>query len=146
MTVPFLAAAVTAGGAWPCNDGKAELGDAIILSAEDDAADTIVPRLLAAGADTNRVHIVSAVRGDDGKGHRLFNLQADLGLLEETVRKVGTVRLVVIDPISSYLGRGIESHNNTDVRGVLEPVSEIASRLRVAVVAVSHFNKNSSAT
>ena len=56
-----IIAAVTTGGDWPCGEGRAKLGSVIILSAEDGAADTIVPRLMAAGADLMRVHIVSSV-------------------------------------------------------------------------------------
>jgi hypothetical protein len=136
----FMAAAVTTAGQWPCNEGQAPLGSVIILSAEDDAADTIRPRLDAAGADPTRILIVSAVRSDDGTGRRTFNLQADLDLLEEEITKARDVRLVIIDPISSYLGKA-DSHKNSDVRGVLEPVGEMAARLRVAVVSVTHRSK-----
>jgi RecA-family ATPase len=48
--------------------------------------------------------------------------------------------LVIIDPVSSYLGK-VDSHKNAEVRTVLEPIVEMASRLRVAVVAVTHFSK-----
>jgi hypothetical protein len=65
-----MAAAVTTGGPWPCNEGHAPHGNVIILSAEDDPADTIVPRLLAAGADPQRVQIITAVRSEDGSGQR----------------------------------------------------------------------------
>jgi hypothetical protein len=140
----FMAAAITTGGQWPCNEGQAPLGSVIILSAEDDAADTIRPRLDAAGADTTRVLIVSAVRSNDGKGRRTFNLQADLDLLEQEITKTRDVRLVIIDPISSYMGK-TDSHKNSDVRGVLEPVGEMAARLRVAVVSVTHKGKGNSA-
>jgi RecA-family ATPase len=136
----FLAAIVTTHGHWPNGEGRAELGSVIVLSAEDDAADTIVPRLSAAGAELSRVHIVSAVTTDDHNGRRLFNLQSDLSALEETIAHVGDVRLVIIDPVSSYLGK-IDSHKNAEVRTVLEPIGEMASRLRVAVVAVTHFSK-----
>jgi hypothetical protein len=136
----FMVAATTTGGQWPCNEGQAPLGSVIILSAEDDAADTIRPRLDAAGADATRVLIVSAVRSDDGKGRRTFSLQADLDLLEREITKARDVRLVIIDPISSYLGK-TDSHKNFDVRGVLEPVGEMAARLRVAVVSVTHKSK-----
>jgi putative DNA primase/helicase len=107
----FMAAAITTGGQWPCNEGQAPLGSVIILSAEDDAADTIRPRLDAAGADPTRVLIVSAVRSDDGKGRRTFNLQADLDLLEQEIAKAGDMRLVIIDPISSYMGK-TDSHRS----------------------------------
>jgi hypothetical protein len=133
-----IAAVVTTGGCWPCNEGKTPLGSVLILCAEDDAKDTIVPRLMATGADLAKVFIVTAVWSDDGKGRRAFNLQSDLQVLEAKIKEIGDVRLVIIDPISSYLGPKVDSHVNAAVRGVLEPVSEMASRLRVAVVSVTH--------
>src|SRR4029077_3424108 len=60
-----LVATVTTGGPWPHEEGRAPLGNAIILSAEDGIADTIVPRLHAAGANCERAFIVSAVRNND---------------------------------------------------------------------------------
>jgi putative DNA primase/helicase len=133
-----LVAAVTTGGPWPHEEGKAPLGNAVILSAEDGLADTIVPRLHAAGASCEHAYIVSAVRSQDKL--RTFNLQADLALLEKTIDAIGDVRLIVIDPISSYMG-AIDSHKNTDVRGVLEAVGEMAERRHVAIVGITHFSK-----
>jgi AAA domain len=138
-----LAATVTTGGQWPCATDRAPLGSVVILSAEDDASDTIAPRLKAAGADLNRVQVVSAVNASDGKttSRRSFNLQTDLDLLERAMRQVGDVRLVVIDPITSYLGKGVDSHKNAEVRSVLEPVAEMAARWQAAVIGVTHFSK-----
>jgi putative DNA primase/helicase len=139
-----LAAAVTTGGDWPCGEGQAPQGSVVVFSAEDDAADTIVPRLLAAGADLDRVRIVEAVTTDDGKGNksrRMFHLQADLARLETTLSEIGDVRLVIIDPITAYLG-GVDTHRNSDVRGVLGLVAEMAARHHVAVVVISHWNKS----
>src|SRR5262249_35070709 len=133
-----MASTVTTGGAWPCGEGRAPLGDVIFLCAEDGTADTIVPRLMAAGADLNRMHIVSAVGTEDGKSRRTFNLQSDLELLEREIKRMDDVRLVVIDPISSYLGPNIDSHVNAAVRGVLEPIGETADRLRVAFLSITH--------
>jgi putative DNA primase/helicase len=73
-----MAAAVTTGGPWPCNEGHAPLGNVIILSAEDDPADTIVPRLLAAGADRQRVQIITAVRSEDGSDRRALTCKSTL--------------------------------------------------------------------
>jgi putative DNA primase/helicase len=134
-----VVAAVTTGGEWPCGEGRAPLGNAIILSAEDGAADTIIPRLLAAGADLSRVHVVSGVRNPDGS-RRALDLQHDLELLEKKVAEIGSVVLVVVDPVSSYLGK-TDSHKNSEVRGVLEPLSEMAERTRIAILSVTHFSK-----
>jgi RecA-family ATPase len=51
------------------------------------------------------------------------------------------VGLVIIDPISAYLG-DTDSHNNTDVRARLSPLAELAERYRVAIVCISHTNKS----
>jgi hypothetical protein len=48
----FLAATVSTNSRRPNGEGRAELGSVIVLSAEDDAADTIIPRLTAHGART----------------------------------------------------------------------------------------------
>ena len=137
----WIAAAVTTGGPWPNQEGYAPQGSVIILSAEDDAADTIRPRLDAADADVTKVHIVSSVRIDAGKGRRGFNLQADLVLLEKEIDRIGDVRLVIIDPISSYLGQ-VDSHKNAELRAVLEPIGEMAARLGVSALAVTHLSKS----
>jgi putative DNA primase/helicase len=140
-----MAAAVTTGGEWPCCEGRAPLGSVVILSAEDGAADTVIPRLIAAGADCKRVHIVSAVRDD--AGHRSFGLSAaDLALLEQLFSEIGDVKLIIIDPISSYLGPRVDSHVNAAVRGVLEPVSEMAARLGIAILAITHPPKGTGTT
>ena len=73
----------------------------IILSAEDDVAHTIVPRLIAAGANRDRVHAVKAVKEDDGV-ERAFNLALDLDRLDKD-NDMGKVKLLVIDPVSAYL-------------------------------------------
>jgi hypothetical protein len=141
-----IAGAVTTGGPWPCGEGRAPLGHVIFLCAEDSAADTIVPRVMATGANLSRVHIVSAVRVESGKGRRAFNLQSDLDLLEHEIRRIDAIRLVVIDPISSYLGPNIDSHVNAAVRGVLEPICEMADRLRVAILSITHPPKGTGIT
>ncbi len=135
----FIAAQISTGGEWPCGEGRAPQGSVLILSAEDGAGDTIVPRLHAAKADCDRVHLISAVRTDYRK-FRGFDLQADIALLEDKLIEIGDVAAVIVDPISSYLGR-TDSHKNAEVRAVLEPLSAMAERTRVAVVSITHFGK-----
>jgi hypothetical protein len=99
-----MAARVTRGDEWPCSEGRAPQGNVILLSAEDDASDTVVPRLVAAGADLDRVEIVNMVR--DISKRRMFSLVTDLPLLREKIAAVRNVKLVIIVPISAYLGVG----------------------------------------
>jgi len=133
-----LAACVTTGGDWPEGEGKAPLGSVLIVSSEDDPEDTIAPRLIAAGADMAKVHELQGIQRQGV--HRTFNLAEDLAPLEDTIAALGDVRLVVIDPISAYLG-GTDSHKNADVRALLDPLRELAQRRAVAIMGITHLNK-----
>lgn len=139
-----LAAIVTTGGQWPVDRHRAERGAVVILSAEDDAADTILPRMLAAGADTRRIHVLDAVRGIAANGEtceRTFDLTRDIGALAALLDSIEGAALVVIDPVTAYMG-GVDSHRNAEVRGMLAPLSDMAARYGVAVLGVSHLNKS----
>jgi len=61
MVLSWIAATVSRGGEWPCQEGQPPCGSIIILSAEDDAADTIVPRLMAADATTGSIAVNNRV-------------------------------------------------------------------------------------
>jgi len=140
-----IAARVSTGAPFP--DGSpCKQGSVIFLSAEDDPADTIRPRLDAAGADVSRIHLLDAVRNftADGKSTESgFNLERDIGALDDALNQT-TARAVIIDPISAYLG-GTDSHSNADVRGLLSPLASLATKHKVAVVAVTHLRKSSGA-
>jgi hypothetical protein len=136
----FIAAAVTAGVALPCDEGNAPQGNVIWLNAEDDPRDTVKPRLVAAGADPARIHFVESVR--TGGKDRTFSLVSDLPLLREEIGRIGNVVLVIIDPMSAYLGIGkVDGRSATDVRGVLTPLKNMAEELHVAIIGIAHFNK-----
>ena len=135
----WTAARISTGGAWPCGEGTAPKGSVVLLSSEDGVEDTILPRFKAAGGDPEKLHIITAVKDD--KGIRTFNLQADLAQLEAKIQEIGDVALAIIDPISSYMGKGADSHKNTETRGVIEPLSEMGARMRVAILSNTHFSK-----
>ena len=112
----------------------------IWLNAEDSTRDTVLPRLVAAGADPKRIHFVNSARvgGED----RNFSLVTDLRLLHKAIKRIGNVVLVIIDPVSAYLGVGkVDGRSATDVRGVLTPLKDMAEELHIAVIGISHFNK-----
>lgn len=133
-------ATVTTGRRWP-DATPCQQGSVILICGEDDAADTIKPRLEAAGADTTKVHIIDAVPDAEGRP-RTWGLEEDVPALERLVSEIGDVRLIVIDPITAYIGRK-DGHSTSDVRGLLAPLMELTSRHRVAILAVSHLNKAS---
>lgn len=144
MLTANLAAHCSRGKLFP-DGGACPLGDTLFASAEDDAADTIRPRLDAAGADVARVHIVQGIESFDMRGHqerRLLSLRHDVEAIGEAARALPRCRLIVIDPVSAYLG-GLDGHNNAEVRALLAPLSELASDVGAAIVAVTHLNKGS---
>lgn len=140
-----LASAVSTGARWPVGGGNAPLGSVLMLSDEDSKADTIRPRLDAAGADCTKVHgmqMIQEITEDGETLNRGFSLSTDIDRLATRVDEIGDVVLIEIDPISAYLG-GIDSHKNADVRALLSPLSELAERFNVAVVVITHLNKGS---
>jgi hypothetical protein len=139
-----IAAVVSNGGRWPVDRDRCVPGGVIFLNAEDDPADTLRPRLEAAGADLARVRIVDGVivgyAGDGSLGRRLFSIEEDLKALDSTLSQERDVALLVIDPITAFLGR-TDSHKNAEVRALLAPLSELAARHNIAIVGVSHLTK-----
>jgi len=136
----FLASNVTTGKPWPDNGTPIFKGSVIILTAEDGLADTVRIRADASGADVKKIKILEGVITKNGE-REFFNLIDHLPALEQAIIKTEDVRLVIIDPITSYLGT-IDSHKNTSVRGALAPIASLAEKYKIAVVAVTHLNKN----
>ncbi len=135
-----LAAAVSRGAPMPHGDVPDGPGSVVLLSAEDDPARVIVPRLKAAGADLSKIHILESIVLADGS-EALPSLRADVAAIEAAADRLGDCRLIVIDPVSSYLG-GTDDHRNAELRGVLSPLKAMAARLNVAVVLVTHLSKS----
>ncbi|UCC97405.1 MAG: AAA family ATPase [Phycisphaerales bacterium] len=144
----YLSAQVTTGRAWPDDPFEHPIlkGSVIILSAEDDVADTIVPRLKSHQADLRRIRAIEGVtsvrRPSEGPG--AFNLTQHLPALEQAISQTPETRLVIIDPLTAYLG-GTDSHKNAEVRAALAPLARLACEHRVAIVGVSHLSKNQGA-
>lgn len=136
------AARVSTGTPWP--DGSdCPQGSVILISAEDDPADTIRPRLDAHYADVRRVHLLSAVRRVDGDGHyeRMITL-ADVDAIEAALMRLPDCKLIVVDPVGSFLGGGTDAHRDNAVRGVLAPIARLAEKHGAAVLVVAHRRKS----
>jgi putative DNA primase/helicase len=103
------------------------MGTVILLSAEDDVADTIAPRLDLLGADTSKVVALQGVEWKDRNGarHEKGIAIADVETLREEIAAHPDVQLVVIDPVSAYLA-DTDSHKNAEIRGLLAPLADRA--------------------
>lgn len=133
-----LIATITTGGRWPDGSRCGEPGNALIWSSEDDPADTLVPRLAAAGADLNRVHIIQGRINAQGEADP-FDPANDIALLRATANEIGGVSLLMLDPIVSAV-KG-DMHKANDVRRALQGVVDFAEQNLCAVVGISHFAK-----
>ena len=134
-----LAATVTSGGRWP-DGSRAELGSVVFWSGEDDNADTLNPRLRAAGADMSRVLTVDGMA--EGGDRYPFDPARDMDALRAALASLPDVRLIVIDPVVSAIAG--DSHKNAEVRRGLQPLVDLAGELRCALLGVTHFSKGTS--
>jgi len=141
VQISFVACATT-GSAWPDGAAGREPLNVIMLTAEDALDQEVLPRLIAAGADTDRVHILRSIKRDRSEGQ--FLLGEDLDELERVVARVGSVGLITIDPITAYMGGKMDSHKTTEVRAQLGPLKDFAERTNIAVSTITHPPKSTS--
>jgi hypothetical protein len=140
-----LAACLTTGR--PCfglDYESAPPADVLLISCEDDYEDTVVPRLLSAGADLHRIFRVDGITGKSGKVLP-FSL-AHYERMEEELRARPGVRLVIIDPAGAYIGKaGVDDYKDSELRSLLDPMAELAARCRVTILIVKHLVKGATA-
>ena len=131
-----LAARVTGGMEIPFSGGLCfEEGKVLIISAEDEADDTLMPRFLDMGGDDRKIAFLSPEAEEN------FSLAA-LELLGQSLDDMGEdVRLIAIDPPTSYLGK-TDDHKNAELRGLLGPLKRFCKKRNVALIFVTHVNKS----
>lgn len=143
----FMASTISTGGHFP--DGMfCPQGYVILVSGEDDPADTIRPRLDAHGADCSKIFILKTVAYRDSTGQkkeRGFTL-ADITQLEKALIDHPGVKLIVIDPIGSFLGGKVDGHRDNEIRSVLAPLAALAEKYNCAILIVAHRRKSAAAS
>ena len=115
--------------------------DVVVASSEDHPASVIAPRLMAAGADLSRIHIVK-VRREGLEGEITF--PDDMDDVADRVLSVNA-RLLIVDPLVAHLHTRIDSHKAQHVRRALAPLARLAEEGHLAVAAVVHFNGSAAA-
>ena len=128
-----LAAMLTAGIPFPFTetDGSTEPMTVIYQNTEDDSADTVMPRFLQAGGDPSRIFFIreksNALTFSDDR-------------IAEAIRKTGA-RVVIFDPLSSYIGKDVSLNAANEVRAQFNPLIEVAKETGCAIIVVAHMNK-----
>jgi hypothetical protein len=134
-----LAARLTTGRPMP-DQTDSSIGPAsvLFLSGEDDLEDTIVWRLMAAGADLDRIyHIQTAM---DGGEETPVVLPRDVDALAEGIERTGSV-MVVIDVLNEYLDAKVDNYRDADVRRALARLRKVARDTDSSIVMLRHLRK-----
>lgn len=138
-----IAARWTTGAPFPGETATREPGTVYYLSAEDGVEDTLLPRLEAAGADTSRCYVANGAEEPDGEGG---TRPAPLSLqyvsdIRHALEETGAT-LLIVDPVTSFLGAGVDMNKAAEVRPILEGLNRTADELGVTIVFVMHVGKS----
>ncbi len=131
-----MAARLTRGAPWPDGSAPCAPVGVVLLTAEDGLADTVRPRVDAAGGDPSKILTLDLV----GEDRHPVTIPDDLPHIERAVRAVGA-GMVVVDPLMAHLNGGVNAHRDQDVRRALRPLADTAARLHAAVLVIRHLNK-----
>ena len=135
-----IAAAITRGSPWPDQaETRAPEGSVLLIQAEDSLRHTVRPRIDAAGADPSRITTIREIKRPDGQ-RVPFSLRAHVDAIGMAIDVMGDCRLVILDPISAFLG-GADENGNAEVRDVLSPLAAMAERHNFAVILNHHFEQ-----
>jgi len=132
-----IAARVSRGRGFP-DGATCDAGNVAIANVEDGVADTIVPRLMAHGADLERIQIINGIPDSDGNT-RILDIPGDVPILERLVES-RNIKLLIVDPVLTMLGG--DANKDQDARKALTPLRDMAERTGCAVIAVRHLNKS----
>jgi hypothetical protein len=116
----------------------------LMLCAEDDLDDTVVPRLLAVNADVRMIDSIN-VRTEYPSGltaNGMIRMPSDADAVHEWAKANVDARLVVMDPVASFFDRKFSTFVNQDVRDALGPLVAIAQAFGITIVIILHLNKS----
>lgn len=138
-TIAAALAADATGGPRVLRGKRRALGSVLWLTVEEDFGMAVRGRVAAAGADLDRVHY-PGVDGAPGQCRRLA-LPGDLGTLGDAIERHG-VKLVVLDPYSSFIAPGVSLNDEQAIRPVLEDLAGLAGKAECAVLLIRHLRKS----
>lgn len=137
-----MCARITRGTLEGCYYGEPR--NVLYCASEDSWQHTIVPRLMAAGADLDRVYRADVETTDTATGGSVraeLTMPRDIALVTAEVRRL-EVALIALDPLMSVINSGVDTHNDRDLRTVLEPLGRLADQTGAMIIGLAHFNKS----
>jgi AAA domain-containing protein len=136
LTLVWLTASITRGTLPGIHQGTPR--PVVYAANEDSWAHTVVPRLIAAGADLDMVYRVDVET--ELAAVAPLTLPRDNEALADNIKGMG-VAMLALDPLMSVLASGIDTHRDRELRTALDPLSALADTTGCAVVGLAHFNK-----
>lgn len=112
----------------------------LFLSSEDTNSDILVPRLEAADADRNCIHAMNHMIEENGE-ERPITFPRDIKLLAAEVKDKGA-QFIIVDPIGSFVDKGIDLNCESDIRKIYHHFDWLASKANCTVLLVAHLRKS----
>jgi putative DNA primase/helicase len=112
----------------------------IIMSAEDDPEYQLKPKLLAAGVNQEMIDLIKCKTIGLSAKKKLINLQNDLDAIEKYIEEQGNVRLIIIDPVSYFVG-DLREDRNSEVIYFLDMLKDFAKKHNLAIILNKHLRK-----
>lgn len=127
-----IAALLSTGQSMPDSEIQMPPYSIIYQSTEDGLADTVKPRLIGAGADCSRIAFIDDV---------IESLTLDDARIEHAILQA-EARLLILDPLQSFIGKDVDLHRANDVRPLMRGLANVAERTNCAIMVIGHMNKS----
>jgi putative DNA primase/helicase len=134
-----VVARLTTGKDFPGSAKQVEACEVAILASEDNPRTTTVPRLRAAAAEVDKVHLIQGT--GDGKREWEIALDSDLGRLRTFLHVNPEIKLIVMDPVTSYIG-DVDPNKPKEVRPFLNKLKKFAEEMNISLLLIMHLSKN----
>jgi hypothetical protein len=131
-------------------------GSVLVLTAEDSLSSSVVPRLRAVDADLTKIHFVKStthitatIDQETGESrnptssNRFIALDRDIHIIETEIKRIGDVKLIIIDPITAYLGN-IKDNKLTEIRDFILRLNRLADDNDISIILNTHLRKKGS--
>lgn len=126
-----IAARITTGRPMPLSSAEPITGSVLFQSNEDDKEDTLLPRCIAAGADSDKIESIEAIN---------LNFDDDCDIIEQHIQETNA-RLIIFDPLQGFTGRNADMCRITDMRRLMTNLGGIVARNNCAAIIIAHQNK-----